>query len=95
MAALCQYPWPGNVRELANAVERAVVLCQAEVITPQLLPFAGKPPTPLESLAAVEENHIRRVLAAHNWNISEAARVLGIDRTSLYHKMKRYGIARP
>jgi DNA-binding NtrC family response regulator len=95
MAALCQYPWPGNVRELANAVERAVVLCQGEVIPPQLLPFAGKPPTPLESLAAVEENHIRRVLAAHNWNISEAARVLGIDRTSLYYKMKRYGIARP
>jgi DNA-binding NtrC family response regulator len=95
MAALCQYPWPGNVRELANAVERAVVLCQGEVIPPQLLPFAGKPPTPLESLAAVEENHIRRVLAAHNWNISEAARALGIDRTSLYHKMKRYGIARP
>jgi len=95
MAALCHYPWPGNVRELANAVERAVVLCRGDRITPDLLPFTQRLAPEDETLAAVEANHIRKVLAAQQWNVTQAARVLGIDRVTLYNKMKRYGISRP
>lgn len=95
MALLCHYPWPGNVRELANAIERAVVLCRGDVITPELLPFGGKPASADQSLAAVEEAHIRRVLASCNWNVTRAAELLQIDRVTLYRKMERYGIRRP
>ncbi|MGC8915401.1 MAG: sigma-54-dependent transcriptional regulator [Thermoanaerobaculum sp.] len=95
MAILCHHPWPGNVRELANAVERAVALCQGERITPELLPFGEKPVTQKQSLSAIEEAHIRRVLASCNWKVSRAAQILEIDRVTLYNKMKRYGIHRP
>lgn len=95
MTLLCHYPWPGNVRELANAVERAVVLCEGELIPPELFPFAQKYVPADDTLAAVEAHHIRRVLAAYGWNITQAAKILGIDRVTLYHKMKRYNISRP
>lgn len=95
MTLLCHYPWPGNVRELANAVERAVVLCQGDWIPPELFPFSQKYVPSDDTLAAVEANHIRRILAAHGWNITQAAKILGIDRVTLYHKMKRYNISRP
>ncbi|MGQ9496542.1 MAG: sigma-54-dependent transcriptional regulator [Thermoanaerobaculaceae bacterium] len=95
MTLLCHYPWPGNVRELANAVERAVVLCERELIPPELFPFSQKYVPADDTLAAVEAHHIRRVLAAHGWNITQAAKILGIDRVTLYHKMKRYNISRP
>ncbi len=85
LAALCQYPWPGNVRKLANAIERAVVLCQGDLITPELLPFGQRPSGRFETLAAVEKQHIRRVLAALSWNVTQAARVLGIDRVTPYN----------
>lgn len=95
MTLLCHYPWPGNVRELANAVERAVVLCEGELIPPELFPFAKRYVPADDTLAAVEAHHIRRVLAAYGWNITQAVKVLGIDRVTLYHKMKRYNISRP
>lgn len=95
MALLCHHPWPGNVRELANAIERAVVLCRGDTITPDLLPFGEKPTAADQSLASVEEAHIRRVLASCNWNVSRAAQILDIDRVTLYRKMERYGIRRP
>lgn len=95
MSLLCHYPWPGNVRELANAVERAVVLCEGQLISPELFPFAQKYVPADETLASVEAHHIRRVLATCGWNISQAAKILGIDRVTLYHKMKRYKISRP
>jgi DNA-binding NtrC family response regulator len=94
MAALVAYPWPGNVRELANAIERAVVMCRGDQIEPQLFPFAA-PPAHEASLAAAEEAHIRRVLASCSFNVAHAARILDIDRVTLYNKMKRYGIERP
>ncbi|MCS7183012.1 MAG: hypothetical protein NZ869_07905, partial [Thermoanaerobaculum sp.] len=64
-------------------------------ITPDLLPFAEKPQSQDLSLAALEEAHIRRVLASCGWNVSRAAQVLQIDRVTLYNKMKRYGLRRP
>ena len=94
--ALAQYAWPGNVRELRNAIERAVILWPAQVLTPEAfperiaahaggLPRLGGPFT----LEQVEREHITQVLA---WAPSqeEAAKVLGIDPTTLWRKKKRY-----
>ena len=100
MALLKRRPWPGNIRELQNAVERAVVLAQSEELTAEDLAFgdeAGTPPAQSGdaalSLSDVEKIHIERVLQQSGWNISLSARVLGIDRATLYNKIKRYGLA--
>ncbi|MGV8038707.1 MAG: sigma-54-dependent transcriptional regulator [Thermoanaerobaculaceae bacterium] len=93
-AALVAYPWPGNVRELQNVVERAVVLCRDARIGAAHLPFAAAPPRDL-SLEAVEEAHIRRVLAVCGFNVAQAARQLEVDRVTLYNKIKKYNIQRP
>ena len=95
MAALCSYPWPGNVRELQNAIERAVVLCKGSHIAVNHFPFIAISPAQDLSLSTTEESHIRRVLAACSFNISHTARALGIDRVTLYNKMKKYNIGRP
>ncbi len=95
MAALMTYPWPGNVRELANAIERAVVLCRGDRIEASHFPFAGPPASADHSLAAIEEAHIRQMLAACSYNVAQAARELDIDRVTLYNKMKKFGIERP
>ncbi len=98
MAAFLAHDWPGNVRELHNAIRRACILARRPVITPDLLPF---PPAPsgrgrpadgsgLGPLWQVEREHIRRVLEATGGNKSETARVLGIDRKTLYAKIERY-----
>jgi DNA-binding NtrC family response regulator len=91
------YRWPGNVRELENAVERALVVGKTATIQPQDLPLrveeAGPEPSE-RSLAAVERVHIERVLHETGGNVSRAAKVLGIDRATLYNKIKRYGIRR-
>jgi len=99
MALLKRRPWPGNIRELQNAVERAVVLAQSEELTAEDLAFgdeAGAPPVQsgdaVLSLSDVEKIHIERVLQQSAWNISLSARVLGIDRATLYNKIKRYGL---
>ena len=103
---LQQYPWPGNVRELVNVVERAVVLSHGEVITPADLPenvrrqdafahaFDGcLSGTPLKSALAVPERQIiLEALEANGWNRQNTARALGINRTTLYKKMKKFGI---
>jgi len=94
-SALVAYPWPGNVRELANAIERAVVMCRGDQIEAKHFPFAAAAPASEASLAAAEEAHIRRVLASSSFNVAQAARILDIDRVTLYNKMKRYGIERP
>ncbi|MDA0335904.1 MAG: sigma-54 dependent transcriptional regulator [bacterium] len=92
------YEWPGNVRELENAVERAVVLQRGEAIGPQDLPLpicAGEPPGPEpQTLAEIEHRHIECVLGATAGNVSRAARILGIDRVTLYSKIRKYDIPR-
>jgi len=97
---LMNYRWPGNVRELANAIERALVVCHEGEIQPSHLPIIQRPGgKSLElddlSLQACEERHIRRVLDLNGYNVTHAARKLGIDRVTLYNKMRKYGIERP
>jgi two-component system response regulator HydG len=95
MAALAAHSWPGNVRELANAIERACVVCRSGRVLASHFPFHGGVAEPDLSLAAAEELHVRRVLASCAYNVSHAARALGVDRVTLYNKMKKYKIERP
>lgn len=95
MACLKAHSWPGNVRELENAIERAMVVGTGELIEPEDLPF-GKPTATVapggDSLAEMERAHIHRILERSDWNISQAARVLQIDRVTLYNKIKKYSL---
>jgi transcriptional regulator with PAS, ATPase and Fis domain len=89
------YDWPGNVRELENAIERAVVVGKTRQILPSDLPILCRPPsTPPQAatLDEVEKVHIRKILDEHQWNIARSARVMGIDRSTLYNKIKRYAL---
>jgi DNA-binding NtrC family response regulator len=89
------YEWPGNVRELENAVERAVVICPDRIIEPRHLPILCaplQPSSPSGSLREVEKAHIVQVLEQNQWNISRCAKILGIDRSTLYNKIGRYSI---
>jgi DNA-binding NtrC family response regulator len=89
------YDWPGNVRELQNAIERSVVVCKSRQISPEDLPIFCRVPAERSSpsrLEDVEKTHIRRVLDDHQWNIARSARALGIDRSTLYSKIKRYAL---
>ena len=91
------YRWPGNVRELENAVERAMVVGQESEIRPEDLPFRLEDEgasADAGSLEAMEKEHIQRILREMDGNVSQSARVLGIDRATLYNKMKKYGIRR-
>ncbi len=89
------YDWPGNIRELENAIERAVVVGRQREILPENLPIFCHEPAPAvraHSLKDVEKTHIERVLTENQWNIARSAKILGIDRSTLYSKIKRYDI---
>jgi two-component system response regulator AtoC len=92
---LAAYDWPGNVRELENVVERAVILCDDSIIekgdlSMTAVPGSGKNSRP--SLDEMEKDYILRVLGEAGGNQSKASQILGIDRKTLYLKLKRYGI---
>ncbi len=98
--ALVAHPWPGNVRELENAVERGVVLARGEQVTPEdlllhestaALPAAGIG-TLHDAIDSATAARIRGAVAAAGGNRAEAARALGIDRTTLYRLMRRLGV---
>ncbi|MBW1887962.1 MAG: sigma-54-dependent Fis family transcriptional regulator, partial [Deltaproteobacteria bacterium] len=92
------YEWPGNVRELENAIERAVVVGKGRKILSEYLPiFRSEYLTPAlnNSLNEVEKTHISRILNENQWNISKSAEILGIDRSTLYSKIKRHKIPKP
>jgi NtrC-family two-component system response regulator AlgB len=97
LQALQDHAWPGNVRELRNAVERAVILSSGNTVdTNDLLENTHQSPTSISlgdmvPLTAVEEQHIRRVLAKAA-SLQEAADILGIDQTTLWRRRKTYGI---
>ena len=103
LAALQRYRWPGNVRELQNVIERAVLLGKEGVIgvddlPPSLLAAGGVNVEPAagrslkQALESPERQIIREVLESHNWNRNDTAEALGINRTTLYKKMKRLGL---
>jgi len=98
MRRLVEYPWPGNVRELANAIERAMVVSRDEVIRQEDLPINGgegrRRPSGGRSLALVEREYIRGVLDETEWNISETARILEVDRGTVYNKIRAFGLER-
>ena len=98
MEVLQKHDWPGNVRELENAIERAIVLAQGDMIgLADLLYYgpltkpdaAGAGPT---SLTVIEKEHIAKVLRRHGGNRTAAAKALGIDRKTLWRKMREYGL---
>ena len=103
MEYLERYSWPGNVRELENVIERAALLSKNKFIGPDDLPNSIKQeqsreakkykPTSLkEALAEPEKDIIRRALEANGWNRQATAKALGINRTTLFKKMKQYGL---
>ena len=98
-ACLERYPWPGNVRELRNAMQRAVLLSQSELILPEHLPArvraaAGQPPPPglvsAEQLDEIEREAILQALRHHEFNRTETAKALGISRRTLLYKLQRF-----
>jgi Nif-specific regulatory protein len=106
---LMAYDWPGNVRELQNAVERAVILCTGELVGSGDIQLSGlgggeEQRTAAQSsagtlgdisLEVLEQQHILAVLDRANWNKSHAAQILGIERSTLDRKLKRYQVSRP
>jgi DNA-binding NtrC family response regulator len=97
-AALVAYAWPGNVRELQNAIERGLVVAKGTQLEAADLPLhvtSGPPRAGSGSLAEVERAHVQAVLDAQGWNITRAARVLAVDRVTLYNKVRKYGLKRP
>jgi len=95
MKLLMSYDWPGNIRELENIIERAVVVCKGNEITPEDMPEILRikdrdTETNPKTLDDSEKNHIENILAKNNWNISKSAKELGIDRVTLYNKIKKY-----
>ena len=92
---LVHYPWPGNVRELRNIIERAMVVVKGKRIevSDLSLPLDRESyASAAESLEEAERLHIQRVLNRTDWNISQAASLLGIERVTLYSKIKKYGL---
>ena len=89
-----EYDFPGNVRELENMIERALVIGNSKTIRLKDLPLESgeQAPTPVESLNENEKRHIKNILDKHDWNISRAAKVLQVDRATLYNKIKKYNL---
>ena len=88
------YDWPGNVRELENAIERAVVVGKSRRLKAEDLPIFHLSTTQPKAgtLKEVEKNYIAQILKENDWNISKCSKILNIDRSTLYNKIKRYGI---
>ena len=98
MDEMMLYEWPGNVRELENAIERAVVMSKSRDIKPDDLPifrpeYLAAPHG--NTLKEIEKTHIVHTLNENQWNIAQSAKILGIDRSTLYSKIKRYQINKP
>jgi len=104
LQALAEYSWPGNVRELRSVMERAAVLSDELMLGPddlqihplssQAAPADGQsqPPYVAISLDELERHHILQTLSKTNWVKREAARILGINRSTLDRKLERYGL---
>jgi transcriptional regulator with GAF, ATPase, and Fis domain len=98
--ALLAHTWPGNVRELRNALERAAILADGGLIHAEHLALHGAsgvavPDATTTDLGTVEHDTISRVLQETRWNKSKAAKRLGLSRTQLYFRMRKYGLEEP
>ena len=96
LAAIAAYDWPGNVRELENRVKRAIIMCEGNLITPADLDLAeGDASPPVLNLAQAREEaerrEIPRALSRAEGNISQAAKLLGVSRPTLYDLMRHHG----
>ncbi|MEJ5300414.1 MAG: sigma-54 dependent transcriptional regulator [Thermodesulforhabdaceae bacterium] len=99
-AVLMSYSYPGNVRELGNIIERSVALAESDVITlsdlpPDLQEYGMISNRQLSSLEEIEKEHIRKVLSFTNHQLGKAAKILGLSRTTLWRKLKKYGLSDP
>jgi len=94
MEKLNRHPWPGNVRELQHAVENMVIMSESEIISPEditlVTPSMGEEKG--LNLEAIEKSTIQRALSRYKGNYSSIADELGISRTTLYHKIRKYGL---
>jgi two-component system nitrogen regulation response regulator NtrX len=95
------YPWPGNARELRNAIERMAILNPGQTLTEESIPVeirlardAAPRSTVQEAREAAEREHILRALEESGWNVSGAARALGMERTNLHKRMRALGLVR-
>jgi len=98
MKKLNQYQWPGNIRELQHSMERAVIMSDSDIIQPDdfLLSTRSEKLAEIEinsyNLEEIERNIIIKVLKQNQGNVSQAAHVLGLTRTSLYRRIEKYGL---
>jgi transcriptional regulator with GAF, ATPase, and Fis domain len=93
MAMLMAYHWPGNVRELRNVLERAAILCEGGSITPDHLSLetaSRRSPPMATDLRAIERRMVEQALKDTGWNKARAARRLGLTRTQLYGRLRKY-----
>jgi len=106
LALLQSYSWPGNIRQLENVLERAALLAKGAVILPRDLPELAEsdeiasPPgdfsvQPTPELETIEKAYIYYVLSQNEWQKAKAAKILGIDASTLYRKIERYGMKIP
>ena len=98
---LKSYAWPGNARELKNAIERMAILTAGERLSAESVPLeirmpkdAGARSSLQETRDSAEREHIRRALEEANWNVSSAARALGMERTNLHKRIRALGLSR-
>ncbi len=97
MGLLKQYDWPGNVRELENAIERAVVLSKSRTLRPEDFSFiqpSGIQFSESLSLREMEKEYIQKILEENTWNVTQSAKILGINRVTLHKMIKRYNLKR-
>ena len=98
---LLRYAWPGNVRELRNVLERAVLLSDSPVLGVEDLRFNDALVQTEDSastrftLEEMEVRYLQRILDEEGWRVTEAAARLDVPRSSLYQKIKKYGLSRP
>jgi two-component system nitrogen regulation response regulator NtrX len=99
--ALEDYSWPGNARELRNVIERMAILTPEEVIPTSSIPIelrmereTGPRSTVQQARESAEREHLLRALEESNWNVSGAARVLGMERTNLHKRIRALGLTR-
>ena len=98
---LAAYAWPGNIRELKNVVERMAILSRGERLTVDAIPVEVREPAAARSTTGLQEvrdhaerERIRQALVATDWNVSQAARMLGTERTSLHKRLRALGLKR-